>query len=336
MPTSEFIELVKKIKKEGKGIKMSKRDLIWCFDSYEKRTSGNVWRINEYLKSEKMIIVPSFQGGWIDEEIELKEKDKAKIKNAKSDCEEHTTEFDPISRLSILEAASKIPVSISRDADLEKAYHLLWTNDFSQIPVMNNDRDILGVIGWKSIAKGLIAKKKSNCVKDFMNDDFKILSSETPLFDAIREVIKSGVIFVQDKERKIRGPITPFDLNEEFIEQIEPYILLEQIENFLRLILHNKIVLEDIIKLLFKDDTERKIESISDMNFGEYLVVIRNVEMWEALALPFVRADFINELDIIRKIRNGVMHFHPDKISNYELITLRKMSNFLMDYNKNC
>lgn len=336
MPTIEFIELVKKIKKEGKGIKMSKRNFIWHFGLYEKRTSGNVWRINEYLKSEKMIVSPSFQGGWIDEEIELKEKDKAKIKNTKSDFEEGNDDFDPINRLSVLEAASKTPVSISRDADLEKAYHLLWANDFSQLPVMNNDREILGVIGWKSIAKGLIANKKSNCVKDFMNNDFKVLSFETPLFEAIREVIKSGVIFVLDKEKKIRGPITPFDLNEEFIEQIEPYILLEQIENFLRLILHNKIVLEDITKLLFTDDSDRKIESISDMNFGEYLIVIRNVEMWDMLALPFERVDFINNLDIIRKIRNGVMHFHPDKISYKELIILRKMSNFLMDYNKNC
>ena len=138
------------------------------------------------------------------------------------------------------------------------------------------------------------------------------------------------------KEKKIKGPVTPSDLSEEFIEQIEPYILLEQIENFIRLILHDKIILEDLLKLLTIEDENRKIESISDMTFGEYLRVIENDEMWDILKLPFVKADFTNELDEIRKIRNGVMHFHPDKISEEDLIQLRKMSKFLMDYNENC
>ena len=334
MPRKEFEDLVKRIKETGQGEKMTKRDFIWLFDMYEKRTSGNVWRINEYLQKEKMIVIPNYQNGWIDDKIELKEKDKAKIKNGNSDKSDD--EFDPINRLSVLEAASKTPISISRDATLEKAYHLLWKHEFSQLPIMNNEREVLGIISWQSIAKGLIAKKQSSCVKDFMTKDFTILEEHTPLFDAIKEVIKSGVVFVIDKEKKIKGPITPSDLNEQFIEQIEPYILLEQIENFIRLILHDKIVLEDLLKLLSTESELRIILSISDMTFGDYLVIFGNNEMWKLLKLPFVKSDFVNELDEIRKIRNGVMHFHPDRISDSELKLLRKMSNFLMDFIKNC
>lgn len=333
MPKQEFIDLVNKIKKEGKSEKLTIRTLLWIFGNYEKRTSGNVWRINEYLKKQKLIVIPNYQGGWIDEYIELKEMDKARIKSGNESEEE---KFDPINRLSVLKAASQTPVSISRDADLEKAYHLMWKNDFSQLPVMNNDREILGIVSWQSIAKGLIAKKNSNCVKDFMTNDYKILSEDTPLFEAIKEVIKTEMIFVKSRENKIQGPVTPFDLNAEFLEQIEPFILLEQIENFIRLILHNKIVLQDIIKLLTITETSRKIESISDLTFGEYLRIIENSENWALLGLPFIKADFVNELDELRKIRNGVMHFHPDKISDADLNHLRNMSKFLMDYIKNC
>lgn len=332
MARQEFIDLVKKVKKEGKSEYLTIRDLLWTFGYYEKRTSGNVWRINEYLKKEKMIIVPNYQGGWVDQYVELKEMDKARIKSGNESEEE---KFDPINRLSVLKAASQVPVSISRDANLEKAYHLMWKNDFSQLPVMNDDRKILGIISWQSIAKGLIAKKNSNCVKDFMTNDYKVLSEDTPLFDAIKEVIKTEMIFVVSKDNKILGPVTPFDLNEEFLEQIEPFILLEQIENFIRLILHDKIVLQDILGLLIINDN-RKIETISDLNFGEYKIIIENSENWNLLGLPFVKSDFVNELDEIRRIRNGVMHFHPDKISDAELNHLRKMSNFLMDYCKNC
>ena len=165
---------------------------------------------------------------------------------------------------------------------------------------------------------------------------FEVLDHTTPLFDAIKRVIKTGVIFVRDDEKKIKGPVTPSDLNEQFIEQIEPYILLEQIENFIRLILHDKIILEDLLKLLTIEDEEREIQAISDMTFGEYLRVIENSDMWSILKLPFVKSDFINELDEIRNIRNGVMHFHPDAISTDDLKKLRKMSKFLMDYIKNC
>ena len=333
MARNEFVELVKKIKKTGKGKKMSKRDFLWLFDWYEKRTSGNVWRINEYLKKEKMVVIPNYQGGWIDEMIELKEKDKAKIK--KTNGNEETDDFDPINRLSILKAASKKPTSIKRDETIEKAFHLMWKNEFSQLPIMNTERKVLGIINWQTIAKGLITKKSSNSVKDFMSNDFIVLDENTPLFDAIKQVIKKGVVFVLNKENKIKGPVTTFDLNEQFIVQIEPYILLEQIENYIRLILHNKIILEDIFKLLTIEDKEREPTSLSDMTFGEYLRIFENNEMWRVIGLPFDRADFVNDLDDIRKIRNGVMHFHPDSISSKELDMLRRISKFLMDYVNN-
>ncbi|MCF6367181.1 MAG: N-acetylmuramoyl-L-alanine amidase [Bacteroidales bacterium] len=83
-------------------------------------------------------------------------------------------------------------------------------------------------------------------------------------------------VFVSNKENKIKGPVTTSDLNEQFIEQIEPYILLEQIENYIRLMLHDKIILEEIVKLLTIEDDERKLDSISDMTFGEYQKVFEN------------------------------------------------------------
>lgn len=332
MPREEFIELVKEIKKTGQSKMMSKREFIWLFDFYEKRTSGNVWRINEYLHKEKMIVISNYQAGWIDEQIEFKEKDKAKIK--KGNGEEEIDKFDTINRLSLLEAASKIPVSVKRDAKLEKAYHLMWHNDFSQLPIMNNEREIIGLITWQSIAKGLVANKESTNVKDFVSKNYKVLDENTPLFEAIKEVINYGVVFVKDKNNLIKGPVTPFDLNEEFIEQVEPFILLEQIENFIRLILDNIIILEDLLKLISIDDG-RKISSLSDLTFGEYLRVIENMEMWVLLKLPFDKVDFIKNLHSIREIRNSVMHFHPDKLSKEDLELLRKTSNFLYDYTSN-
>ena len=96
-----------------------------------------------------------------------------------------------------------------------------------------------------------------------------------------------------EKERKIKGPITTSDLNQEFLEQIEPFILLEQIENYIRLILNNKITLEDLQSSLTISDG-RTIDCISDMTFGEYKTIIEKEEFWEILDLPFDRVEFVN------------------------------------------
>jgi len=80
MARQEFINLVKELKQSKGEKKMTKRKFLWLFGEYRKRTSGNVWRINEYLNKEKMLVYPNYQGGWIDEEIILKPKDKVKIK----------------------------------------------------------------------------------------------------------------------------------------------------------------------------------------------------------------------------------------------------------------
>lgn len=329
MVNKEFEEIVNEIKKTGKPKKMTIRNFLWLFDYSQKRTSGNVWRINEYLGQENLITQPNYQHGSIHDEIELMEKEKAQIKKGSS-----SKDFDPVSRVSILQAVNKTPISVKKEDTIQKAYHLMWENNFSQLPVMNNEYNVLGVITWQTIAKGFITKKGSDLVKDFMSNEYSVLENDTPMFEAIKEVIKKGVVFVQDLEKKIKGPITTSDLNEEFLEQIEPFILLEQIENNIRLILHNKITLEDLQKSLTITDG-RKIESISDLTFGEYKIIIENEKFWNALNLPFDRKVFVDCLEKIRLIRNSIMHFHLDRNTDKdieELNTLRKVSNFLQDY----
>lgn len=330
MVKEEFKEIVKQIKETGKSKTITIRDFLWLFDNSQKRTSGNVWRINEYLKSENLITQPSYQHGSIDNEIELMEKEKAQIKKGDSSSKN----FDPVSRVSTLQAVNKTPISVRRDDTIRKAYHLMWENNFSQLPVMNDERTVLGIITWQTIAKGFITQKASDIVKDFTSDEYSVLENDTPMFEAIKEVIRKGVVFIKDNEKKIKGPITTSDLNEEFLEQIEPFILLEQIENNIRLILHNKITLEDLQKSLNITDN-RKIESISDLTFGEYKTIIEIEKFWDELNLPFDKKTFVNCLEDIRKIRNSIMHFHLDKNTEEDikqLDRLRKVSNFLQDY----
>lgn len=160
MPRKEFIDLVEEIKTTGKPKSMTIREFLWLFDFCEKRTSGNLWRINEFLNNEKLIVHPNIQHGVVDDTITLREKDRAKIKKGMDD-----NVFDPISRVSNLDALKKTPQSVRRDAKITKAYHIMWQNNFSQVPVMNDERTVLGIVNWQTIAKGFIAKKENNTVR---------------------------------------------------------------------------------------------------------------------------------------------------------------------------
>jgi hypothetical protein len=68
-------------------------------------------RIDNFLEDNKLETIPNYTDNWMDGEITLKHKKKAKNKK----------ENDPIQRIKLLPAANKEPISISRDAQL-RAY----------------------------------------------------------------------------------------------------------------------------------------------------------------------------------------------------------------------
>jgi len=65
------------------------------------------------------------------------------------------------------------------------------------------------------------------------------------------------------------------------------------------------------------------------LNFGDYLHLLETRENWSRLKLGIDRTVFITKLNEIREIRNDVMHFDPDGITESELDSLRKFVGFL-------
>jgi hypothetical protein len=67
-------------------------------------------------------------------------------------------------------------------------------------------------------------------------------------------------------------------------------------------------------------DAERKerIQHVSDLTFGEYIRLLEVPENWCRLGLNLDRPLIVERLSKIREIRNEVMHFHPDGISDGE------------------
>ncbi|MCF3334204.1 hypothetical protein L1019_23280, partial [Escherichia coli] len=64
------------------------------------------------------------------------------------------------------------------------------------------------------------------------------------------------------------------------------------------------------------------VQSVADLTFGEYIRLFENPELWKKTELQIDKKIFTKELDKVRIIRNDVMHFDPDGISeeNHELL----------------
>jgi hypothetical protein len=79
------------------------------------------------------------------------------------------------------------------------------------------------------------------------------------------------------------------------------------------------------------EDTLRAVNDVSDLTFGEYVRLIQNPEKWEKLHLDVDRKMTVQLLEDVNRIRNDVMHFSPDGISDEDRQTLRKAARFIQN-----
>jgi len=113
----------------------------------------------------------------------------------------------------------------------------------------------------------------------------------------------------------------------------EPFLLLEQIENLIRLLLDKKFLLEDL-QIFNEDESGSQIEYIDELTFGQYIRLIEKPDNWDNLYLSIDKTKFIKELHIVRKIRNDIMHFDPEGITMEHKQVLINMAKFLTQLKK--
>ena len=193
----EFKEIVEEIRENEKEFNFTPREIIAFFNCI-KRTKGNSARIDDYLDAQNLVTIPDYKNHYIDGEIKLKHKEKAKSRS----------KTDPIQRISLLPSANKAPITVPRDAKLNEAQTLMMINGYSQLPVMSNPRTVAGFVTWETIGMSLTNGISSVDVKDFLTTDFTILEYNTPLLEAIKTVLEKEYVLVRKKDKTISGIVT--------------------------------------------------------------------------------------------------------------------------------
>ena len=304
--------------------KESVRNILWWFGA-SRRGYNVVRHIRSELEKFNLVTTPDFEFAYIDDDVQFARPGQYE------DTSPHTA--DPIYRIGRLESANKKPISVKPDALLSQATTLMLTHDYSQLPVMTTDREVKGVISWRTIGSRLALGCGGDKVSDFMDESHVVLI-ETSLFDAIKVVAEFEYVLVQASDRTICGIVTATDLTFQFRNLAEPFLLIGETENHVRKLIHGKFSVEELQGIRDENDAERAVESVADLTFGEYVRLIENEDRWAKLGINIDRVEFTKRLDHVREIRNDVMHFDPDGLSDDDIASLRDFAAFLRSLRK--
>ena len=235
---------------------------------------------------------------------------------------------DPTHRIGKLAAANQRPTVVGPETPLREAVTLMLMHDFSQLPVMQGDRTVKGVISWQSIGSRMALSCPGDQAKHYMTNAVE-LSADVSLFSAIRVIVEHQYVLIRGSDQKITGIITTSDLSLQFQQLAEPFLLLGEIENHIRRLIDGKFTSQEMEEIAEATDAGWEVNTVADLTFGQYVHLLGNPEKWSKLHLEIDRSSFVKQLDRVREIRNNVMHFDPDGVAEDELELLRKFVQFL-------
>lgn len=292
------------------------RELLNRF-GYARRGRWVVATIRRALDERQLRTSPDFEFEWVDNPILI-------IPNVDAEGAMARTPVDPTVRVDILSAAHNVPVSVKRDDALTKATTIMRIEDYSQLPVMPNQRDVKGVVSWASIGAAHAQGKNPSKVRECMVEPY-VIDIQMPLADAADVIYKHDYVLVRGQDKTVTGIVTAVDLAYEFKQLTQPFLLIGEIEHHLRNLIRGRFSVEEFVEASGGDEGVRGPD---DLTFGGYCRLLQPNEAWIRLGLTVDHSVFKERLELLRQIRNEVMHFSPDPRDPSDIRLLESMARF--------
>lgn len=300
------------------------RELLNWF-GYRKRGSQNVAHIRRVLTELDLRTQPDFQTCWVDDTVSVT-LDPDTLEGIESSGEP----ADPTVRVGAMDSAHREPTSVNLNSDLAEAVTLMQLNDYSQLPVMQDDREVKGIISWKSIAARLALVQECQFLRECIDPDpyVPVVRIEAPLYSAVNRMQQHGYVLVKAQDGRISGIVTWGDVTDQFRQLATPFLLIGEIEGYLRILVHRKFTAEEIQEALPNSDDPQTPAGPEDLTLGGYRRLLEHPERWERLGLPMDRRTFVEWLDWVREKRNDLMHFDPEGPESEDLDRLEGFAKF--------
>lgn len=310
----------------GSEVELTVRELLEKWGA-QRRGASIVADINHALHAYDLVTEPNFEYEWIDSPVKLVRTGAGEAAT-NSDSDATTDPTSGTLKIGHLSAAKREPISCLSPGDtVERAHALMLKHDFSQLPVIDENRRLLGAISWESIAKRLIHKKSADLL-DCMVEMHQV-DLERDFLPLIPDIISRGYIGVTNTDHTLSGIVTTADISEEFLEMAEPFLLIGECERNLRRVVGRHFSEKEIKGAGHNRGKNRPVNEVSDLSFGELHHIFDDENRWKDIGWRIDRAIFLECLDSARKTRNVIMHFSTDPVPEGSLAQLRNTVRWL-------
>lgn len=313
------------IVERGRGIAV--RELLRLFGA-ERRGYRVVAQIRHALDARGLVTDPDFDSVHIDAHVKVLRGAHAELPSPELVDSSAAELADPVQRIGRLVDTDRKLVTVRPGTSVLEASTIMMMRDFSQLPVLRTEHDCLGMVSWRSIGTAAALQRGCVVVDDCM-EPVETFEFDAPLFHAMQRLRQVDAILVRDSEARVSGIVTTADISVQFHMLGEPFLLLGEIENHLRILIDRSLTPTEIAAGRDPSETTREVTSAADLTFGEYKRMLERAQLWERVGLPIDRGAFIRELEAIRLLRNEVMHFDPDGIADEDLRRLREFADFV-------
>ncbi|MFP8884978.1 CBS domain-containing protein [Streptomyces mangrovi] len=226
---------------------------------------------------------------------------------------------------------------------LTRAMYLMQTKNYSQVPVLDGDSALKGVVTWRSVAM-LLATGKDPELDSAVEPDPPVAQTYQEFFSLLDTIREYGYVLVRENDGTVTGIVTAADITERFDDTARPFFLVGEIEHRLRRCLSPKIPAEAVKAVQMREKTGR----FRDLSFGDYVKLLDGDQRnkhgarkeaacaaadrnWATLGWDRLvdRDEFVRQLDRVRGIRNKIAHFDPEPLPPGKTEELRQFVTLL-------
>ncbi|MFD4987875.1 CBS domain-containing protein [Streptomyces sp. NPDC058374] len=297
---------------EGGSRQLTARDLIGLWGA-ERRTPDAIDLVNHELAVRRLCVKPHFTDGQLDSlvtvsSLEASDREAPEQSGRTEDPDDphkhKRADRDLTWRIGNLPFVRDV-VTVEMNAPLSHAFAPMIERDFSQIPVVDHNHVLRGVITWEGIARAQLGGGATS-VSSVMDPHPETAREQEELFGRIDRIQKSGFTIVVDDENTVIGMMTSADLAGQLKERIEPFTLLEEVERRLRR-LTKDFPAERVPAKIRKGRASGR-----PFTLGQYVHLLEDADCWAELGWPFDQQQILERLRTVTKYRNELAHWAVD------------------------
>jgi predicted transcriptional regulator len=205
-------------------------------------------------------------------------------------------------------------IGVRPNDSLVKAQSLMMRHDYSQLAVKRSKHELKGAISWESIAKATMHTSSVSLLDCVV--EAHVIDEREDLLSHVPRIISAGYVFVRDRRHEVYGIVTTADLSSQFFQLAAPFILIEAVEQKLRVIARENFAAEDFVHAAGRDIVAGPAVDVDQLTLGQLARLFTDGDLWARLSWNIDHTVFNQLLETVVQYRNSVMHFR--KVDSHE------------------